>query len=183
MTDKEVVASAVSEENQVDVAASTSEETVQLSKAEFDKLKWKAEKYHEVAGKYYKLKDSIAQKPQEEVNIPWIDDEQKAWIEKLVERKARELNDTRERQDLVVKEEEAFLKANPTAYEKLDDIREMKRNNPKVSYSKLYKFFFDEEPEPPKEQGIKGAPPKQVYDSNDLSPNSVNDSLKKMMGK
>ena len=183
MTENTVVSSAGSEENQVDEAGSSSEELVQVSKAELEKLKWKAEKLHEVQGKYYKLKDSIAPKTKnEQIVIPWVDEEQYEAFWKLAEQKARELLENRDRNDLVVKEEEAFLKANPQAYERLDDIREMKRRNPELAYNKIYKFFFEEEPEPPKAQGIKWVPPKSVYEEGDLSPASVNESLKKMMG-
>lgn len=63
----------------------------------------------------------------------------------------------------------------------MDDIREMKRRNPELSHSKIYKFFFEEEPEAPKPQGIKGVAPKTIYQEGDLSPEAVNASLKNLM--
>lgn len=42
-----------------------------------------------------------------------MDEEQQAAFEKLAEKKAKEMLDGRERNDLAMKEEEAFLKANP----------------------------------------------------------------------
>jgi hypothetical protein len=109
------------------------------------------------------LKDSIQQKPNDqEFDTSALTEEQLEAVNRIAEQKAKELLNTKEKSELVVKEEDAFLKANPQAYEKLDDIREFRKNNPSVSYAKAYKFFFEEEPEQVKAQGIKGNPPKSV---------------------
>lgn len=63
--------------------------------------------------------------------------------------------ENKEKTELDAKEESAFLAANPQAYEKLEELRDMKARNPQLSYAKIYKVFFDEEPEPPKQASIK----------------------------
>ena len=179
MTETTEVSSAGNEEIKVDEAGSSSsaEKTAGQNNGDKDYKKL----YHEMAGKFYKLKDEIKTKTVDsDIDTSSFDDAQLEAVNKIAEKKARELLENRERNDLVIKEEEAFLRANPQAYEKLEDIRSMKNRNPEMSLNKIYKFFFDEEPETVKPQGIKGVAPKTVVDGNDLSREAVNESFNKM---
>lgn len=179
MTENEELSAGGNAEIKVDEAgnSSSAEGTAQETKSDKDYKK----AYHEMAGKFYKLKDSIQPKSTDsEIDTSSFDEAQLEAVNRIAEKKARELLENRERNDLVVKEEEAFLKANPQAYEKLDEIRSMKNRNPEMSINKIYRFFFDEEPEAVRPQGLKGTVPKTIVDGNDLSRDAVNESFNKM---
>lgn len=155
-------------------------EKVEISKEEFEKLKGKADKYHEFAWKYFKLKDEVDGKLKK-VEEPSDDDDETTKFNKAVRKAVQEEISDKTNYELREKEEKAFLEVNPDAYLKLEEIRSLKQKNPELSYNKIYKFFFEEEAQPVK-TSIKWTSPK-VSDDGDMSRESINDAFKKMMGR
>lgn len=166
------------------VAWAESQDTVTIPRSEWDKTKEKAGKYHEMAGKYYNLKDENQKKAAQPVDENYDDLPEDQRIEKLAERKVSQLLSQKEQEDAQKKEESAFLEANPDAYEHLDDIRELRKRNPWVSYRKLYSFFFDEEPKVVPQQRLRwSAPAQEILNEDEFSANAVNEGLKELMGR
>lgn len=160
--EKETIEEVVSTESE------TAEETAQ--KTERD---WKKEYYKEygtrkqIEKKVSDLEnrfDSIST-PNQPIDYGDYNKDQVEFIEKLAEKKAGQMIDkklnsfmeNRQNQELVSKEQEAFLDQHPEAIDDLDRIKDLQKQYfPGKSISYVYKKFFNEEvEEQPKNKGVK----------------------------
>lgn len=136
--------------------------------------------YYKMANQYNTLKKQI-EAPKDDLDLSDYEPEDVEKITKLAKKVAQqEIANTRQ-QELEQKELDAFLKANPEAYENVDELHRLRQQYPSASYNKLYKFLFDEEPRKITIASKNEVP--QVTSWNDLSEANVNKAFQKMIGK
>ena len=179
MTVENLVTPAVSGENGDDAAVTA--EMVQISKEELDKYKLAKEKYHEYAWKYHKLRETANIQKPTEPNLDNIDEETQKLIDYTVDKKINHILEHKEAEATTMKEEQAFLKNYPDAYEKLEDIRSLKDKYPDLSHVAIYKFLYNEEPVA-KQPSIKTTENPKVAKWDILDRDSVNASFNKFLG-